>query len=230
MLPQGEYRSIVWGSEKTHLYTRHPDAFDKVEMMTFWGFPQFNKNWTYPGYEGKPVKIAVFSRAEEVEVLINGKSVGRKKVSFEAPMPNLAEFEATYEAGKIEAVSYAGGQEVSRDLLYTAGKPAQIKLSCSKKSLLPDGHDAAFVMIDILDDKGQLVPDAEINLTAKVTGAAELAGFGSGNPITDEDYTDKETVTYKGHACAILRSGYDKGPTSLTISAQGFKDKTIILD
>ncbi|MEE3315131.1 MAG: glycoside hydrolase family 2 TIM barrel-domain containing protein [Treponema sp.] len=106
LLPQGEYRSVVWGSEKTHLYTRHPKDFDKVEMMTSWGFPQFEKNWSYEGYEGKPVKIAVFSRAEEVEVLINGKSLGRKKVSFEKPMPNLAEFEAVYESGKLEAVSY----------------------------------------------------------------------------------------------------------------------------
>jgi beta-galactosidase len=230
LLPQGEYRSVVWGSEKTHLYTRLPQAFDKVEMMTFWGFPQFNKNWTYPGFEGKPVKIAVFSRAEEVEVLINGKSIGRKKVSFERPLPNLAEFEAVYEPGKIEAISYRGGQEVSRDLLYTTGQPAQIKLKCSKKSLAPDGHDAAFVMIDILDEQGLFVPDAEINLTAKVQGAALLAGFGSGNPITDENYTDNQTVSYKGHACAVLRSGYDKGKTKLTISAHGLEDKTIIFD
>ena len=230
LLPQGEYRSVVWGSEETHLYTRHPEAYNKVEMMTFWGFPQFNKNWTYPGFEGKPVKIAVFSRAEEVEVLVNGKSIGKKKVSFEAPMPNLVEFEATYEPGKIEAVRYEDGREVSRDLLCTAGQPTQIKLSCSKKSLQPDGHDAVFVMIDILDDKGQLIPNAEINLTAKVTGTASLAGFGSGNPITDEDYTDNKTVTFKGHACAILRSGYEKGKTSLTISAQGFDEKTITLD
>ena len=199
-------------------------------MMTFWGFPQFNKNWTYPGFEGKPVKIAVFSRAEEVEVLINGKSIGKKKVSFEAPMPNLVEFEATYQPGKIEAISYLGGKEVSRDLLCTAGQAAQIKLNCSKKALMSDGHDAAFVMIDVLDDKGQLVPDAEIKLSAKVEGAGSLAGFGSGNPITDEDYTDNQTVSYRGHACAVLRSGYDKGKTSLTISAQGLDEKTITLD
>ena len=230
LLPQGEYRSVVWGSKKTHLYTRHPDAFDKVEMMTFWGFPQFNKNWTFPGFEGKPVKIAVFSRAEEVEVLINGKSIGRKKVSFEAPMPNLAEFEATYEPGKIEAISYADGKEVSRDLICTSGQATQIKLSCSKKSLLADGHDVAFVMIDVIDDKGQLVPDAEIKLSAKVEGAGSLAGFGSGNPITDEDYTDNQTVSYRGHACAVLRSGYDNGKTSLTISAPGMEDKTITLE
>ena len=145
-------------------------------------------------------------------------------------MPNLAEFEATYEPGKIEAISYSGGQEVSRDLLCTAGQPAQIKLSCSKKSLTPDGHDAAFVMIDILDSQGLLVPDAEIKLAAKVEGAASLAGFGSGNPITDENYTDNQTVSYKGHACAVLRSGYDKGRTKLTISAPGMEDKSIELE
>jgi beta-galactosidase len=199
-------------------------------MMTFWGFPQFNKNWTYPGFEGKPVKIAVFSRAEEAEVLINGKSIGRKKVSFEAPMPNLAEFEATYQPGKIEAISYSGGQEVSRDLLCTASQATQIKLRCNKKSLSPDGHDAAFVMIDILDSQGLLVPDAEIKLAAKVEGAARLAGFGSGNPITDENYTDNQTVSYKGHACAVLRSGYDKGRTKLTIRAPGMEDKSIELE
>ena len=57
-----------------------------------------------------------------------------------------------------------------------------------------------------------------------------LAGFGSGNPITDEDYTDNQTVSYRGHASAVLRSGYDKGKTSLTISAPGMEDKTIILE
>lgn len=85
-------------------------------------------------------------------------------------------------------------------------------------------------MIDILDERGQLVPDAEINLIANTEGVARLAGFGSGNPITDEDYTDNKTVTYKGHACAVLRSGYEKGQTKLTINAQGFDDKSIILE
>ena len=52
----------------------------------------------------------------------------------------------------------------------------------------------------------------------------------TGNPITDEDYTDNQTVSYRGHACAVLRSGYDKGKTSLTISAPGMEDKTITLE
>ena len=228
LLPQGEYRSLVWGSEKTHLYSRDPAAYDKVEMMTFWGFPQFMEKWTYPGFEGKPVKLAVFSRAQEVEVFVNGKSIGRKKVSCEAPMPNLAEFETFYEPGRVEAVSYVDGKEVSRDCISTVGQGAEIKLTCAKKSLKADGHDAACVMIDIVDSEGRTVPDAAIKLTAKVEGPASLAGFGSGNPITDENYTDETTVTYRGQACAVLRSGYKDGESKLTVYAEGFESKTLL--
>jgi beta-galactosidase len=227
LLPQGQYRSVVWGSKKTHLYTRHPKDFDKVEMMAAWGFPQFEKNWSYEGYEGKPVKIAVFSQAEEVEVFVNGKSIGRKKVCFEKPMPNLAEFETLYEAGTLEAVSYTNGREVSRDMLCTAGKPAEIKLNCSKKSLMADGHDAAFVMIEVVDEKGQRIPDCKIQLSAKVEGPAALAGFGSGNPVTEELYTDNITETFHGRACAILRSGYAKGPVKLTVTGPGLESSTL---
>lgn len=230
LLPQGEYRSVVWGSEKTYLYSRDPAAYDKVEMMTFWGFPQFMKKWTYPGFEGKPVKLAVFSRAQEVEVFVNGKSIGRKKVSCEAPMPNLAEFETFYEPGRVEAVSYVDGKEVSRDSLSTVGQGAEIKLTCAKKSLKADGHDAACVMIDIVDSEGRTVPDAAIKLTAKVEGPASLAGFGSGNPITDENYTDETSVTYRGQACAVLRSGYKDGESKLTVYAEGFEPKTLFLE
>ena len=106
--------------------------------------------------------------------------------------------------------------------------PVRTVLTCAKKSLKADGHDAAFVMIDIVDSEGRTVPDAAIKLTAKVEGPASLAGFGSGNPITDENYTDETTVTYRGQACAVLRSGYKDGESKLTVYAEGFESKTLL--
>jgi hypothetical protein len=74
---------------------------------------------------------------------------------------------------------------------------------------------------NVLQDKdGNLVPDAEIALTAKVEGCAVLSGFGSGNPVTEEDYTDEHGVSYRGRAMAILRSGYEKGSVYFTVSAE----------
>lgn len=220
ILPQGEYRSVVWGSDETYLYSKHPDTYGKVELMSMWGFPAVLSNWNYAGYEGKPVELVVYSRAEEVEVLVNGKSLGRKAVCKERPMPNSVSFETLYEPGKVEAISFCGGKEISRGELVTAGAPAKILLKPEKTEMKADGHDLIYVGIEIQDKDGNLVPDAEIALTAKAEGCAVLSGFGSGNPVTEEDYTDERAVCYRGRAMAILRSGYEKGSVCFTVSAE----------
>lgn len=223
MLPQGAYRSVVWGSDKTYLYSMHPETFGKVEMITMWGFPEVLSNWNYKGWEEKPVALVVYSNAEEVEVLVNGQSLGKKAVCMERPMPNSVRFETLYQPGKVEAISYRNGQEVSRDVLMTTGEPASIRLTPEKQKLKADGHDLAYVGIELLDKDGLLVPDANITLTAKVSGPATLSGFGSANPMTDEDYTDEATVSYRGRAMAILRSGFEEGTVTLTITAEGME-------
>ncbi|MBR4577176.1 MAG: DUF4982 domain-containing protein [Clostridia bacterium] len=221
MLPQGVYRSIVWGNPRTGLFSLPPETWHKTEIITMWGFPGVRAEWTYPGSEGKPVELVVFSGAEEVELLVNGRSAGRKKVCFEKPLPCSVRFETVYEPGTVEAVSYRNGKEVSRDRLTTAGEPAAIELIPEKKTMQADGHDLIYVQAVIRDRNGTVVPNALVRLTAEVTGCASLAAFGSGNPVTDENYTDCRTVSYRGRAMAILRSGKEKGPVCLRVTAEG---------
>jgi len=224
VLPQGAYRSIVWGSRKTHLYSMHPDTVGKAEMLTMWGFTAARSSWNYEGYEENPIRLVVFSGAEEVEVLVNGKSIGRKPVSKERPLPNSVAFDTVYVPGKVEAISYTGGKEVSKDVLETAGTPASLRLIPERTELKANGHDVVYVGIEVLDKDGKGVPDAELSLHAEVIsedgnkGAAVLAGFGSANPITEDDYTDGDTVTFRGRAMAILRSGYESGAVTLKIA------------
>ncbi len=221
MLPQGAYRSVVWGSKNTYLFSMHPDTFGKVEMMTMWGFPAVLSNWNYAGYEGKPVELVVYSNAEEVEVLVNGNSLGRKSVCMERPMPNSVHFETVYAPGKVEAVSYLGGKEVSRDVLFTTGEPAELVVTPEKTEMKADGHDLIYVNIELRDREGRLVPDALVPLNVKVEGCAVLAGFGSANPVTEEDYTNACTVSYRGRAQAIVRSGYESGSVKVEVTAEG---------
>ncbi|MBR4344477.1 MAG: DUF4982 domain-containing protein [Lachnospiraceae bacterium] len=219
--PQGAYRSVVWGSSATHLYTVHPKNFGKVEMIGPWGFTDVLSCWNYTGYEGKTVELVVFSNAQEVEILINGDSIGRKKVSSERPLPNSVRFEAIYKPGKVEAISYTDGKEVSRDILETTGEPVGLRLTPEKKAMQANGHDVLFMWIEAVDSDGRVVPDAAVPVNVKVEGSGTLAGLGTGNPITDEDYTDNETVTYHGKALAIIRSGYEKGETALSVASEG---------
>ncbi len=223
MLPQGAYRSIVWGSDKTYLYSMHPETFGKIEMMTMWGFPAVLSNWNYAGYEGAPVELVVYSKAEEVEVFVNGKSLGRKPICKEGTMPNSVHFETVYEPGKVETISFCNGKEISRDVLVTAGDVVEVRLLPEKLEMKADGHDLIYVGIELLDKDGHLVPDASIPLKAEVEGCAVLAGFGSANPITDEDYTEASTVSYRGRAMAIIRSGYECGKVNVKVRAEGMK-------
>ncbi len=228
-MPQGAYRSVVWGSKKTHLFSMHPDSFGKIEMMTMWGFPVVLKSWNYAGWENHEVKLVVYSNAEEVEVIVNGRSLGRKPVCMERPMPDSVSFDTVFEPGTVEAVSYSGGREVSRDRLVTAGPAAGLRLTVEKSSMKADGHDVSYALIEVVDDNGNTLPDAELSLSAKVrvqngtedADVAKLAGFGSGNPVTEDNYTDGETTSFRGRATAVIRAGYRAGKVSLEVTAEG---------
>ena len=229
LMPQGAYRSVVWGNRQTYLFSWLPEAYGKTELITLWGFPGVAPRWHYTGAEGKPVELLVFSNAREVELFVNGESIGRKEVSRERPMPCSVRFETVYTPGRVEAVSYTDGQEVSRAVLETAGKPARLCLVPEKTVMKADGEDLAYVEIRAEDEHGNVVPDAEIPLTAQVTGPAELAGFGTARPITDEDYTDNQTITYRGRALAILRPGSEAGEVRLTVSGTGLAESSVNL-
>lgn len=228
--PQGAYRSVVWGSPETFLFSRSPETFGCTEIISPWGFPDLRSSWTWPGFEGRPVELMVFSGAEEVELLLNGTPVARQPVGQEKPFPRSVCFRLPYAPGRVEAVSYTGGREVSRASLETVGAPAGLRLLPEQSALSADAHDLLFVPVEITDAEGRVVPDAALPLTAKLTGGAFLAGFGSANPVTDEDYTDGETVSFRGRALAVLRSGGEPGSAVLLVSAPGLPEARLSLE
>ena len=195
-------------------------------------------NWNYNGCEGRSIRLAVFTNAEEVELFLNGASVGRKTVSKERPMPCSVYFDTVYAPGKVEAVSYTAGKEVGRAVLQTTGEPSRIRLIPEKKVMKADGHSLIYVGIEIIDKDGNVVPDAKIALMADVkqtvkigsdAGSGEgsapvcaaLAGFGSGNPVTEDNYTDGVSQSFRGRAMVVIRSGCEKGTATVTVSAEG---------
>lgn len=218
--PQGAYRSVVWGSEETYLYVQNPANFGKVEIISMWGFIDVEKSWNYMGCDNKPVKVVVFSGADEVELRLNGQPLERKAVSKDRPLPGSVCFDTTYVPGTLEAVSFKDGAEVSRDVIKTSGAPAELVLLAEKESLAADGHDAMYINIELVDENGIPVTDSDVEITATLEGAGVLAGFGTGNPCTTDNYADNETKTYKGHATAIIRSGYETGSFALTVEAK----------
>ena len=229
--PQGVYRHIVWGSKETGLFSYDPAVIGKVETLSSWGFPGVWKRWNWQGWEGKPVDVAVFSSAEEVELLVNGISVGRKKAgeALVQDMPLTFLFRAEYQPGTVEAVSYTDGKEVSRTVLKTVGKSVSIRLAAETEAMKANGESLCYVNAELIDENGNVVPNADRLLKAEVTGAVQLLGFGSGNPITDENYSKGQFTSYQGKALAVLRAGYEAGKAKLTVSAEDLGQAEICL-
>jgi len=144
-------------------------------------------------------------------------------------MPLSLVFETVYEPGTIEAVSYTGGREVSRAGITTAGRPAAIRLTAETEGMKADGESLCYVNVELIDENGTVVPDAEVPLSAEITGAAELAGFGSGNPVTEENYSRGRFTSYLGRALGVLRAGYEAGEAKLTVSAEGLGTAEIVI-
>lgn len=229
LLPQGAYRSIVWGNNKTYLYSYDPDVFGKKELIGNWGFTNVTKNWNWKDADQKPVQVAVFSNGDEVELIQNGTSVGKltSGTRLAADLPHSFLFDLTYLPGTLEAVSYKDGKEISRDTLVTTGPAKELRLIQEKKELSANGHEVAYVRVEIVDENGIVVPDAALRLSAAVEGVGSLAAFGSSNPITDENYTSGTFTSYHGTATAIIRSGYQTGMCTLTVWCEGLDEKKI---
>ncbi len=234
-MPQGDYRSVVWGSPATYVFSYDPDNFGKEEVISQWGFITVRRNWTWPGKEGKPVQAVVFSGAEEVALFLNGEEIGRQKAGErECPkLPKSFLFDVpAYTPGTLLAVSLNGGAEVSRAELATVnGEAAALRVTPERTEMAADGHSVTYVAIEIVNAGGQILPDAALPMTASLeaeNGAAVLAGFGSSNPITAENYTRGEFTSYRGRAWAIVRSGYEAGEARLEVKAGALEGEAVI--
>ena len=200
------FRRAVWGEKDTKIAVQDPKYFGMTESVSRWGFEDVTDSWTWPGSEGKDIKVTVYSGAEEVELIINGKSCGKVK-----PERFRAIFNVKYQPGIIEAISYSAGSEISRDRLETAGEPVKLALIPERTAAPADGHSLIFVNIELQDAEGRRVPCNDDVISAEIIGPATIAAFGGADPITEENYTLNIGKTYKGRAQAILRTHTGRG-------------------
>ena len=217
---QGRYHQIIWGANDTYIFAKDPKNNGKIALIGRYGWAEGGNHWSWNCENGTAVSVEVYSRAEEVELLLNGKSLGKKPAGAECHFK--AEFEVPYEAGTLTAISYQDGQEVSRDEIKTVGEPVGLKITMEKKQMSADGESLAYGIVEIVDAEGNWVPTAEDTLAkVSVEGAASLAGFGTGRGQTEENYTKGEFTSFEGRWQVILRAGTEAGEAGVHVEAEG---------
>ena len=181
---------------------------DKIQISG-WQLTKGLESWSWNGCDGNPAKVLVFARGAEAELLINGRSVGRKKLK-----KARAAFKTTYATGEVTAVSYdKNGAEIGRYTLKTAGQETELRAKPERSKVRPEG--LIFVPIQYTDREGIWKPMEKHRVRVTVEGG-KLLGLGNACPFYRGNYTDEETETYYGDALAVVQAGM-QGTVRITV-------------
>ena len=227
----GEPTPYKWPSRSSY--------FGIIDMA---GFPKdvyymYQSEWTdktvlhlLPHWNWEPGKTidvwAYYNHADEVELFLNGKSVGIKKKEGD---DLHVMWRLKFEPGTLKAISRKDGKIVKTEVIHTAGKPAKILLIADRKNIKADGKDMSFVTVKILDKDGNVVPTADNMVNFKLNGNALIAGVDNGCETDHSSFKANHKQAFNGLALAILQSNGKAGNIALTASSKGLTSATVII-
>lgn len=176
---------------------------------------------------GKTVDVwAYYNHADEVELFLNGKSLGIKKKQGD---DLHVMWRVKYEPGTLKAVSRKDGKTVLAREIHTAGKPAKIELTADRKNIKANGKDLSFITVKILDKDGNIVPGADNLVNFKISGDAFIAGVDNGSQTDHDSFKASYRHAFNGLALAIVQSQQKAGNITFTAASQGLQGAIMVL-
>ena len=233
--PQMFYRNVVWRNSELEMLVHAPVADGTNEIISMWGWPEEWKSWSWAGNEGKSLQVSVYSRCDSVRLELNRKVVGTKPVSKESSsgaimenynQPRLitaltAKFEVPYEPGELVAIGLTDGKEVARQTLKTTGNPTQLKISAEENSFSGIEADLVYFNVEVQDENGLLVPNADIPVEFEISGGGKLQAVASENPHEMQSFQQPRVKTYRGKCQLIIRKDKTGGQIQVTAKSEG---------
>ena len=180
---------------------------------------------------GKELSLITYTNADEVELVLNGKSLGRKQNPTDPKHRNQIKWDGiTYADGYLEAIAHTDGKIVARHRIETTGKAVRLVATPDNANWLADGTDLQHIRIEAVDSKGRRVPMVQDELTFEVEGDARIVAVSSGDHNSDELNVTDHRHLYNGSALVILRAGKAPSKVLLKTTADGFKSITTKLE
>ncbi|MDE6098800.1 MAG: DUF4982 domain-containing protein, partial [Muribaculaceae bacterium] len=187
-------------------------------------------HWNLKGHEGEPVSVWAYSNMDEVELFVNGKSLGRKKM----PANGHLSWDAVYKPGQLKAIGYKNGRKQMETRIETTGESADLLLEADRRTIMADNKDVAVVSVRVLDKKRRFVPDACISLNLTTEGPVRILGAGNGDPTykvaerpaNGQDHSFN-VMTFNGCAQILIQAEDAEGTGVLSVSAEGINGKSI---
>ena len=204
------------GFPKDVYYMYQSEWSDKATLHLF---PHWNWN------KGDSVDVWVYyNQANEVELFLNGKSLGRKSKPEDV---FHVWWRVPYEEGTLRAVSYNDGKQVLAEEIKTAGEPASIRLTADRQTITADGKDLSFVTVEVLDKDKNIVPTADNFIRFSVEGSGAIVGTDNGNPTDPNSLKKPERKLFNGKALVVVQSGKTSGIIKLKAESENLKSAEI---
>jgi beta-galactosidase len=229
MKPAGYERQSWWSAKPMVYVTRRvaprqaaptdPGYEPGVRRQVQTQFP----DWTpaHPDPQGENVEV--YSNCEEVELVLNGKSLGSKPINADASPRN---WRIPFEPGRLQAIGRSHGEVAATFELRTAGKPAKIALATDRTRLGTGWDDVAFVTARVLDENGVEVPGADASIAFEVTGPGTIAATDSADNRSHEAFQAKKRRAYQGRCEALVRAN-GKGEIVVKAASEGLEGASV---
>lgn len=200
---------------------------DVLHISPHWNLPAAQAGWK--GKEGQPIEVWVNTNADNVELFLNGNSLGKKDM----PRNSHLKWTVNYEPGKLEAVAYKKGRRLTAKV-ETTGAPYEVMLTPYKTTMYADGKDATVMNISVVDKEGREVPDANNLITFRWTGDAKIIGVGNGDPSSHEpdkyfDDSAWQRRLFNGKCQVILQAGKTESIIKFEARSEGLLSGSINL-
>jgi beta-galactosidase len=225
--PQSYYRDVVWKRSKIAMAVHTPIPPGRTEKVSAWGWPDEWQSWTWPGAEGKPLEVSVYTRYPVVRLELNGKPIAEKPVPDNARL--TVKFTVPYQPGVLKAIGIENGKAMASATFVTAGPAKSIRLKADRQLIKANRNDLSYIIVEIVDDKGNLVPDAGIRLQFQVSGAGELAATGSASPVDMASFQQPARLSFHGRCLVILRPRGKAGNIRLSATADGLRSAVAVI-
>lgn len=224
--PISFFREIVYGmTNQPFIAVERMEHAGQTSSRTAWMFKDNICSWTWHGYENQTAIVDVYSSGDEVELFLNGTSLGRKAAGRENHF--TAVYEVSYVPGTLCAVAYSEGEKIGEYQIHTANEVCKLHL----EKVSENEQDIAYVKVRLEDEHGLLNMQEQKKVHVQITGNGQLEGFGTAAPSSEEDYFADEVTTYDGYAMVAVRlNAADKNsPVSVRCWAEGCEKAELMI-
>jgi beta-galactosidase len=201
--PQSYYRDVVWGISMLEIAVHRPIPEGRKEIVSFWGWPDEEQSWNWPGHEGELMKISFYTSYDSVVLELNERQYG--SIVMADSLKYKAQLDVVYEPGVIKAIGYSNGSVAEVKILKTTGDGTKIRMVADRQEIKANRNDLSYITVEIVDPSGIRVPNADIMINFRIEGNGELAGVGNANPKDVKSFRSPQCNTYKGRCLLIVR-------------------------